>query len=176
MQHRLGERGFPGYRRRSYLHRHQWSGPRGGLGGSGGSGLVVGGAAGPLHIAWLELLSAVLRAMPCSPGGCSSRASASWCAATRPRRSQPSYQPGVHRACPTAARSAGGSRSSPCGTAFELRAEHISGSDNVRANSLSRRLAEADDQQLRLKPGVFGGLCGSGPFRLAVDCYCDNAG
>ncbi|GLC45711.1 hypothetical protein PLESTM_001768600 [Pleodorina starrii] len=59
---------------------------------------------------------------------------------------------------------------------FELRAEHISGSDNVRADSLSRRLAEADDQQLRLKPSVFEGLCGSGPFKPSVDCCCDNAG
>ncbi len=59
---------------------------------------------------------------------------------------------------------------------FELRAEHISGTDNVRADSLSRRLASAKDQQLRLKPSVFEGLFGSGPYRPTVDCCCDNAG
>jgi hypothetical protein len=55
---------------------------------------------------------------------------------------------------------------------FELRAEHISGAGNVRADSLSRRLAAAEDRQLRLKPGVFEGA----DFPRCVSCCMGRAG
>ncbi|PNH10171.1 hypothetical protein TSOC_003112 [Tetrabaena socialis] len=60
---------------------------------------------------------------------------------------------------------------------FEVRAEHIRGVDNVRADRLSRHLEAARHQQLRLRPGVFARLCPAGTsYAPIVDCCCDDAG
>jgi hypothetical protein len=59
---------------------------------------------------------------------------------------------------------------------FEIRAEHIAGADNVRADRLSRQLSAARDQNLRLKPRVFTSLVGDGQYRPTVDCCCDVLG
>ena len=59
---------------------------------------------------------------------------------------------------------------------FEIRSEHIAGVENVRADRLSRQLAAAESQNLRLKPSVFRKLVGKGPYRPSVDCCCDALG
>jgi ribonuclease HI len=61
---------------------------------------------------------------------------------------------------------------------FELRAEHIAGVENVRADRLSRQLAQARDQNLRLKPAIFRSLVGGsgGRYRPTVDCCADALG
>lgn len=61
---------------------------------------------------------------------------------------------------------------------FELRAEHIAGVENVRADRLSRQLAQARDQNLRLKPSVFRRAVSGcqGKYQPAVDCCADVLG
>ena len=59
---------------------------------------------------------------------------------------------------------------------FEVRAEHIRGVDNGRADRLSRQLSSARDQNLQLKPSIFRELCGGGRYSPSVDCCCDPRG
>jgi hypothetical protein len=59
---------------------------------------------------------------------------------------------------------------------FELRAEHIRGAENVRADRLSRHLEAARDQQLRLRPAIFRSLCDNTPYTPQVDCCSDDHG
>eukprot|EP00198_Chlamydomonas_reinhardtii_P001834 XP_001691170.1 predicted protein [Chlamydomonas reinhardtii] len=61
---------------------------------------------------------------------------------------------------------------------FEVRAEHIAGVANTRADRLSRQLAQARDQNLRLKPAVFRSLVTTdgGQYRPTVDCCADVLG
>ncbi|PNW87593.1 hypothetical protein CHLRE_02g141286v5 [Chlamydomonas reinhardtii] len=61
---------------------------------------------------------------------------------------------------------------------FEVRAEHIAGVVNTRADRLSRQLAQARDQNLRLKPAVFRSLVTTdgGQYRPTVDCCADVLG
>ena len=61
---------------------------------------------------------------------------------------------------------------------FEVRAEHIAGADNVRADRLSRQLAQARDQNLRIKPAVFRHLVTTpdGAYVPTVDCCADVLG
>jgi hypothetical protein len=59
---------------------------------------------------------------------------------------------------------------------FEVRAEHIAGVENVRADRLSRQLQQARSLNLRLKPRTFRSLVGGGAYAPSVDCCCDVLG
>ncbi len=59
---------------------------------------------------------------------------------------------------------------------FEIRAEHIPGVDNSRADRLSRDLAAAQGQNLCIKPEVFRRLVGTGCYKPTIDCCCDVLG
>lgn len=59
---------------------------------------------------------------------------------------------------------------------FELRAVHIRGVDNVRADQLSRRLPKAATQQLCLRAELFRQLCALWGQSPTVDCCCNDSG
>lgn len=59
---------------------------------------------------------------------------------------------------------------------FEVRAEHIRGSENARADRLSRHLQRAEGQNLQLKAAVFDDLCQAAGWAPSVDCCCDARG
>ncbi|KXZ41045.1 hypothetical protein GPECTOR_907g163 [Gonium pectorale] len=58
---------------------------------------------------------------------------------------------------------------------FEVRAEHIAGAENVRADRLSRQLQTARSHNLRLKASIFRRLVWR-DYRPSVDCCCDVLG
>ena len=59
-----------------------------------------------------------------------------------------------------------------------MRAEHIAGAENVRADRLSRQRAQACDQNLRLKPAVYRDRVAGegGRYQPTVDCCADVLG
>lgn len=60
---------------------------------------------------------------------------------------------------------------------FTLRAEHLPGAENARADRLSRRLSEARQSRLQLRADAFRRLCPLGSrYAPSVDCCCDARG
>ncbi|PNW87911.1 hypothetical protein CHLRE_01g006766v5 [Chlamydomonas reinhardtii] len=59
---------------------------------------------------------------------------------------------------------------------FQLRALHIAGVDNGRADRLSRQLAAAEEQNLSLVHSVYRQACRRARLEPEVDCCCDVLG
>ncbi len=126
----------------------------------------------PLHIAWREL-TAVLRALETWAPSLSGRRVLIRCDNTQAVAAVAYGSTRVPEGRPIARRIA----ELAVQHGFEVRAEHIAGADNGRADRLSRQLAAASDgQDLRLQPSTYRQLCAEARLSPEVDCCCDAKG
>ncbi len=125
----------------------------------------------PLHIAWREL-TAVLRALETWAPSLSGRRVLIRCDNTQAVAAVAYGSTRVPEGRPIARRIA----ELAVQHGFEVRAEHVAGVDNGRADRLSRQLTAGRDQDLRLRPCTFRQLRAAAKLSPEVDCCCDAKG
>ena len=126
---------------------------------------------GGLHVAWLEL-KAVLRALQSWAVALSGKRVLVRCDNTQAVAAITRGSTRITEGRPIARQIA----ALAIQFGFEIRAEHIRGVENGRADRLSRQLSSARDQNLQLKASIFRELCRGEGFSPSVDCCCDPRG